>query len=163
MLVKVLFALLFMIGLGYSVVGIDRENPVSERFARREVDNLRGFVFSVNRFVGAAHDFEGTVSWEGKGNTTALRPQPSTPSSLRGVSMPSGWRAVIRDGDYLLCAVLSEAALAMMGTDMPAHLHNAVIAAPNGGKAVVFAAPEDFVAGENPAAPAEEWVNTCMS
>jgi len=163
MFLNILVALMLMISLGYAVVGIDRENPVSERLARREVDNLRGFVFSVNRFVGANSGFDGTVNWEGGQGATALRQQPSTPTSLRAVSMPSGWRAVVSNGDYLLCAVLNESALAILGAEIPEHLHNAVVKASDGTSAVVFAAPDDFLADADPASPAEDWVNTCAS
>jgi len=163
MFLKILVALMLMISLGYAVVGIDRDNPVSERLARREVDNLRGFVFAVSRFAGVNRDFDGTVSWEGGQGATALRQQPSTPASLHGVSMPPGWRAVVSNGDYLLCAVLSEPALAILGAEMPERLRNAVVKASDGSNAVVFAAPDDFVADADPASPAEEWVNTCTT
>jgi len=72
----------------------------SEREARLQVDNLRGFALSVNRYISANLDYKGIVTWAGGAGSRSLRDSKSTPESLRGVNLPADWYAVVGDGGF---------------------------------------------------------------
>lgn len=123
MFMQIVVALLIVIGITFAAMSTDRENPQAVREARQELDNMRTFALSVARYTGSHADFEGTINWNGTDGALALRAQPTTPEGLRGIQMPEGWRAKVQDGDYVLCASLSEAATALFTAELSDGLH----------------------------------------
>jgi len=164
MLLQIIFAMMLIITTTYTVVAIDRENPRSVREARAQVDNLRGFALSVNRYISANLDYSGRVSWAGSHGGRALRDAKSTPEALRGINLPADWYAVVGDGKYTLCVQnLSPKAMAIMAEAFPATIKQDVLPKQAAGStAVVFAPPSDFAVhagGSN----AQQWVRSCLS
>jgi len=164
MLLQIIFALMLIITTTYAVVAVDRENPRSEREARAQVDNLRGFALSVNRYISANLDYQGKVNWAGTDGARSLRDSKSTPESLRGINLPPDWYAVVGDGQYTLCVKnLNPNAVAIMSQTFPATIKQDLLPrAANGQAAVVFAPPSDFVA-HGGASNAQQWVRKCLS
>jgi len=165
MLLQIIFALMLIITTTYAVVAVDRENPRSQREARAQVDNLRGFALSVNRYISANLDYTGKVNWAGSDGARSLRDSKSTPESLRGINLPADWYAVVGDGQYTLCIKnLNANALAIMSQTFPDTIKQDLLprAGGSGQAAVVFAPPSDFIA-HGGRSNAQQWVRKCLS
>jgi hypothetical protein len=163
MFMQIVIALLVVIGITFSIVGSDRENPLAARQAQQEVDNLRGFTFAVDRYIEANDEFEGKLDWAGGPGRPALNAADTTPVALRAVGMPQTWRAVAQGGEYVLCAPLSEAAIALLSTDFPAEITGQLLpaASPNS-RYIVFASAQDAVPAEGKSsANTDKWAQTC--
>jgi len=164
MLMQIIFALMLMVTTVYAVVAIDRENPRSEREARQQVDNLRGFALSVNRYISDHLDYAGKVTWAGTGGTPALREAKSTPASLRGINLPPDWYAVVGNGQYTLCVKnLNPTAVAIMGQSLPSTVtQNLLPKSARGQDALVFAPPSDFLKSGGQLSAAQQRVQSCL-
>lgn len=170
MFMHIVLALMLLLGLSYAWVASDRENPQSVRQAQQELDNLRGFAFSANRFVASNYQFDGVLTWRGTEGSTALSEADSTPASLRSSGVPDDWRVVAAKGDFVLCVQLSEAAIALVGHTLPDRISGHVIdSAGASAGAVVFAADEDVrisdngVDDEQSLSEAQKWGQTCTT
>ncbi|WP_027015216.1 hypothetical protein [Comamonas composti] len=167
MFMQIVVAMLVLIGITFSVVVGDREQPPAERSAQLELDQLRSFAFSVDQYLAAHADFEGSLSWSAESSQQSIQAAHTTPMALREVRFPENWRAVVKDMDYVLCAPISEAAAALLAADMPdkisGHSLREGTPSPQAPAAtLVFASSEDTLPGpDNSSSPIHQWALAC--
>ncbi|TCT10725.1 hypothetical protein EDC22_105225 [Tepidamorphus gemmatus] len=145
MLLKMIMALGMLVMLAHAMaLGIWRlPEDESARDAAVQYEALRGFAYSVDQYVKANAGFSGELVWrqavgQVSSQTVALAEQSTTPPGLRGMAMPPSWRAVADDGDYVICAAVSERVLRRVGAGMPATLPGVVVAGGSGHDFLVF-------------------------
>jgi len=116
MFIQLTFALLLLTTVLFTVV-LNAAPTVSTdtRAAEIELERLSAFAFATERYLEQHKDFEGRLEWPRIKGLTSL------PSGLQGTGMPSEWHARVADGDFVLCAPVSNQTLALLAQRMPAN------------------------------------------
>lgn len=121
MFVQLVLALMAMMTVMYLAIqgGANRTPSNEARTAQVEVERLASFAFATQHYLGRHAGYSGELRWAGGSGTPALRDEPGLPSGLQGAALPSDWKVVVESGDYVICAPVSEQALALIGQKMP--------------------------------------------
>lgn len=101
--------------VGALMVGgyMEREIPRETRYAASEAGMYRSFAWAAQSYMAANPTFSGTLTWD------ALRAAETTPPAMREVNLNPSWKVVANDGNWVICAQLSERAVAALGQLMP--------------------------------------------
>jgi len=152
MFIQLVLVLMMLVTVLYLAVGggVHKDPTVETRAAQVEVERLASFAYATQHYLGRHTGFSGELTWIGTDGTASLRDEPGLPSGLQGASLPAEWKAVVEVGDYVICAPVSERALAVIGKRMPKQA-TGVVARQGQQDYLVFSPPEQ----------AQDKVNRC--